>query len=154
MDFSKLARRLRAKVVRFSGELCSRLGKTASRFVVEGVYGILSSQSVLLTEMGRCLEDGVSLKKIEERFCRQLAKPGLWEKLHRALLGHASAKISDDTLLIMDISDIQKKYAKKMEYVTEVWDGSEEVVGKGYWTLQVIGAHLDSKEVIPLYHSL
>ena len=132
MDFSKLARRLRAKVVRFSGELCHRLGQTAHRFVVEAVYGILSSQSVMLTEIGRTLQGDVSLKKIEERFCRQLAKKGLWEKLHRSLLSYGSSKISDDTLLMMDISDIQKKYAKKMEYVTEVWDGSEKVIGKGY----------------------
>jgi len=82
----------REKLTRFSGELCGRRGKTASRFVVGAVYGIISSQSVMLTEMGRSLsvcpgkgslreipsgEEDVSLKKIEERFCRQLAKPKL-----------------------------------------------------------------------------
>ena len=53
-----------------TGELCHRLGKTASRFVVEAVYGIISSQSVMLTEIGRCFEEDVSLKKIEKRFHR------------------------------------------------------------------------------------
>ena len=75
MDYSKIARRLRDKVTRFSGELCKGLGKTATRFVTESVYGILVSQSVVLTKMGRTLENDVPLKKIEERFCRQLAKP-------------------------------------------------------------------------------
>lgn len=54
MDFNQFAGRLREKLTRFSGELCGRLGKTVSRFVVEAVYGIISSQSVMLTEMGRC----------------------------------------------------------------------------------------------------
>ena len=154
MEFSKIASRLREKVARFSGELCDRLGKTASRFVTEAVYGMMVNQSVLLTEMGRTLEDDVSLKKIEERFCRQLGKKGLWELLHNSLIQNASSHIMDDTLLILDISDIQKKYAKKMEYVTDVRDGSENVIGKGYWTCSVIGAKTDRKDIIPLYQSL
>jgi hypothetical protein len=154
MDFTKVARRLREKVTRFSGELCARLGKTAVRFVTEAIYGMMVGQSVLLTQIGRSLEDDVSLKKIEERFCRQLGKEGLWEKLHRGVLLHADSKIDEDTLLILDISDIHKKYAKKMEYLATVRDTSEEVLGDGYWTLQVIGAELDSNEIVPLYHSL
>ncbi len=38
MDFSQFVGRLREKLTRFSGELCHRLGKTATRFVVEAVY--------------------------------------------------------------------------------------------------------------------
>ena len=154
MDFSKIARRLREKVVRFSGELSDHLGKTAHRFVTETVYGILWSQSVMLTKIGRSLEDDVSLKKIEERFCRQLGKEGLWEKLHGGVLPQAASKIFEDTLLIVDISDIRKKYAKKMEYLATVRDGSEKVLGDGYWTLQVIGAQLNRKVIVPLYQSL
>lgn len=154
MNFNQLAGRLREKLVRFSGELCGRLGKTATRFITEAVYGIMVSQSVLLTEIGRKLEDDVGLKKIEERFCRQLAKEGLWDKLHKGVLAQAASKIFEDTLLIIDISDIQKKYAKKMEYLATVRDGSEEVLGDGYWTLQVIGAELDKDEIVPLYQSL
>jgi len=126
MEFSKIASRLREKVARFSGELCDRLGKTASRFVTEAVYRMMVNQSVLLT-IGRTLEDDVSLKKIEERFCRQLGKKGLWELLHNSLIQNASSHIMDDTLLILDISDIQKKYAKKMEIalrLSEKHDGN------------------------------
>ena len=154
MDFSQFAGRLREKLTRFSGELCGRLGKTASRFVVEAVYGIISSQSVMLTEMGRSLEEDVSLKKIEERFCRQLAKPRLWERLHRSLLSQAAPKVLEDTLLILDLSDIQKKYARKMEYVTDVRDGSQQVIGKGYWTCQVVGTDVEGSQIIPLYQAL
>ena len=113
MDYSKLARKLREKVTRFSGELCQGLGKTATRFVTESVYGILVSQSVVLTKMGRTLENDVSLKKIEERFCRQLAKPALWSKLQNDLLSHASSRIKDNTLLVLDPSDIQKSMPEK-----------------------------------------
>jgi len=154
MDFTKTASGLRAKVIRFSGELSQRMGKTATRFITEAVYGIMASKSVLLTEIGRTLEEDVALKKIEERFCRQLGKQGLWNQIHKSLVEQASNKINDDTLLVLDISDIQKKYAEKMEYVAPVRDGSEHVIGRGYWTCNVIGTELESNENIPLYQSL
>jgi hypothetical protein len=109
----------------------------------------------MLTEMGRQLESPISLKKIEERFSRQLIKPRIWEQLHRRLLSMASKQIKDKTLLILDLSDLKKKYAEKMEYLTTVRDGSEDgEFVDGYWTNQVIAAEVGSNEIIPLYHSL
>ena len=154
MDYSKIARKLREKVTRFSGELCEGLGKTATRFVTEAVYGILVSQSVVLTKMGRTLENDVPLKKIEERFCRQLAKPALWDNIQHTVLSQSSSRIKDDTLLVLDPSDIQKKYAKKMERLAYVRDGSDDVIGTGYWTIHVNAAELNQQKVIPLYQSL
>jgi len=154
MDYSKIARKLREKVTRFSGELCEGLGKTATRFVTEAVYGILVSQSVVLTKMGRTLENDVPLKKIEERFCRQLAKPALWDNIQHTVLSQSSSRIKDDTLLVLDPSDIQKKYAKKMERLAYVRDGSDDVIGTGYWTIHVNAVELNQQKVIPLYQSL
>ena len=154
MDYSKIAKKLREKVTRFSGELCEGLGKTATRFVTEAVYGILVSQSVVLTKMGRTLENDVPLKKIEERFCRQLAKPALWDNIQHTVLSQSSSRIKDDTLLVLDPSDIQKKYAKKMERLAYVRDGSDDVIGTGYWTIHVNAVELNQQKVIPLYQSL
>jgi hypothetical protein len=56
--------------------------------------------------------------------------------------------------LILDLSDISKKYARKMEYLAGVHDGSEGGVGIGYWLLQVIGAETGKHVVVPLYHRL
>jgi len=125
------------------------------RFINEAVYGIIFSQSVLLTEIGRCLETYVPLKKIEDRFCRQLNKEGLWENIHRQVLIDAAPCIKDDTLLILDLSDLYKKYAEAMEYLAKVRDGSDggQIVN-GYWTTQVIGAQLGKNEVLPLYQEL
>jgi len=56
------------------GTLSQDLDKTARRFVGEAVYGIMASQSVMLTEIGRQQERSIQLKNIEERFSRQLLK--------------------------------------------------------------------------------
>jgi hypothetical protein len=155
MNYSKLASKLRTKIGIFSGYVSNNLDKTAKRFVNEAIYGIMFSQSVMLTEIGRSLETKIPLKKIEERFCRQLKKTELWENIHRQVLSDATPSIKDDTLLILDLSDLYKKYAERMEYLAKVRDGSEDgTVVNGYWTTQIIGAHLNENEVLPLYYEL
>ena len=41
------------------------------------------------------------------------------------------------TLIILDPSDVQKPYAKKMQYLSKVWDGSKGEVGEnlGFWVV-------------------
>lgn len=155
MNFSHIANKLRSKITKFSGILSQDLDKTASRFVKEAVYGIMASQSVMLTEIGRQLESRISLKKIEERFSRQLIKPKIWDCLHQRILSHASSRVKDRTLLILDLSDLKKKYAEKMEHMATVRDGSDggELVD-GYWTNQIIAAEVGSNEITPLHLSL
>lgn len=155
MNFSHLANKLRSKITRFSGILSKDLDKTARRFVTEAVYGIMASQSVMLTEIGRQLESSVPLKKIEERFSRQLIKPRIWECIQARILSLASNRVKGKTLLILDLSDLKKKYAEKMEYLAKVRDGSEsgEIVD-GYWTNQVVACDVDSHDITPLYMSL
>ena len=95
------------------------------------VYGIQASQSVVLTKIGRTLEEPIAIKKVEERLSRQLLRRGLGQKVQDNLLEMASSVIGKDTLLILDPSDIQKKYAKKMQYLATVHDGSENEFGNG-----------------------
>lgn len=56
--------------------------------------------------------------------------------------------------MLIDPSDLSKKYAKKMEYLAHVRDGSEKKLSKGYWTVRVVGAELERVKIIPLYEHL
>lgn len=154
MDSSKVAVKLRQKIVHFSGELSRGLPKPAHRFVAEMIYGIQARQSVMLTEVARCLEEPTTVKKTEERLSRQLAREGLGEVIQDNVLAKAAKRIKDDTLLIIDLSDIQKKYAKRMQYLAKVWDGSEGQVAEGYWVLNVVGTELQRDGIIPMYQHL
>lgn len=150
MDYSRMARKLRDKIAAFSGELSRGLPKTAERFVQEMVYGIQASQSVVLTKIGRTLEESISIKKVEERLSRQLLRRGMGQRVQRNLLEMASSLIGKDTLLILDPSDIRKKYAKKMQYLATVHDGSENELGNGYWTCNVVATEVEGTTIVPL----
>jgi hypothetical protein len=154
MYFAKTAQKLREQMVRFSGELSTGLPKVMRRFVAEMIFGIQARGSVRLTEVGRALGERISLKKTEERLSRQLGRTRLDREIQRRLIEHAAPRIEDDTLLVLDLSDVTKKYAKKMESLARVRDGSEKGLGWGYWTLNIVGANTKGTKIVPLYGRL
>ena len=154
MDSAKIAQKLRAQILRFSGELSLGLPKVVSRLVREMLYGIQARQSVRLTEVSRALAEPIPIKKTVSRLSRQLAHPSLGTWLASRLLAMAADRVRQTTLLIVDLSDIHKKYAEKMEHLAPVWDGSEKLKAWGYWTLNIIAAETNSAQVVPLYGRL
>jgi hypothetical protein len=73
----QIGRKLRQQIHYFSGEHCSGLGAVASRFVEEAIFGISSSGSVKLTEIGRSLEEKSPLHATHKRLSRNLANKRL-----------------------------------------------------------------------------
>jgi hypothetical protein len=154
MNATKVARKLRARIGRFSGDVSKGLGVVAQRFVSEMIYGIQAAQSVMLTEVGRTLEERIALRKTHERLSRNLQQRGLGDAVQDNVLALAAPQVAEDTLLILDPSDIAKKYARKMQYLGTVRDGSAHDLAQGYWTLHVIGTQVDSNRMVPLYQRL
>jgi hypothetical protein len=154
MYFARTAQKLREQMVRFSGELSAGLPKVVRRFVAEMIFGIQARGSVRLTEVGRALGERISPKKTEERLCRQLGRRRLEREIQRRLVAHAAARIEDDTLLVLDLSDVTKKYAEKMEHLARVRDGSEKELGWGYWTLNIVGTTTSGTKIVPLFGRL
>jgi len=154
MYFARTAQKLREQMVRFSGELSAGLPKVVRRFIAEMTFGIQARGSVRLTEVGRALGEKISLKKTEERLSRQLGRRGLERRIQRRLIELAAPRIEEDTLLVLDLSDVTKKYAEKMENMGRVRDGSEKELGWGYWTLNIVGANTKGTKLVPLYGKL
>ena len=57
--------------------------------------------------------------------------------------------IKDDTPIILDLSDIAKPYAKKMDYLATVRDGSTGELVNGYWLVELY-ASVSRKNPIPV----
>lgn len=154
MNRSQVAKKMKGQVREFSGKLCKGLPKVARRFVEQMVYGILCSQCVRVAEIARALNEPIPEIKTVNRLCRQLGREGLEKRLTRNLVKEGAFHIRGDTLLLIDTSDVTKKYAKKMEYLARVRDGSEKKLSNGYWTVRVVGAELERVKLIPLYEHL
>jgi len=146
--------KLREQIDKFSGELSRGLCKARRRFVGEMLYGIQARGSVRLTEIARSLSEPIRVKKTHERLCRNLSDAEIRDVVGKELLRQGSARVSKDSLLVVDLSDLSKKYAQKMEYLGEVRDGSENQIWRGYHLCEVVGAKVGSSEIIPLSQSL
>ncbi len=154
MNVSKLSIKLKEKIKQFSGELSKGLCKVSQRFVSEMLYGIQTRGSTKLSEVARSLNEEIALKKTIDRLSRQLSREGLEEHLGERIIKEGSSRIYEDTLLIVDPSDLSKRYAQKMEYLACIRDGSEGKIGKGYWLTCVVGAENGEEDITPLYQHL
>jgi len=154
MHDAKAAHRIRVQVERFSGNLCAGLAKVARRAVREVLYGIQARGSVRLSEIARSLKESTGLKKVIERLGRQLERPGLREQVRANHLREAARWIDEDTLLVVDPTDLTKPYGRKMEHLAQVRDGSEKKLAPGYWCMTVVATRRQSAQVVPLYQEL
>lgn len=154
MNLTKINGKLKEQIRLFSGKVSTGLPKVGRRFVMEMLYGMACEQSVHLSKIARCLSEKIPLIKTINRLSFELSRPGLWEKVTVGILRQAKNDVTADSLLILDLSDIAKPYAKRMEYLGRVHDGSCGQLADGYWTVQVIAAQVGKSEIVPLYNRL
>lgn len=59
-----------------------------------------------------------------------------------------------DTVLALDLGDIRKEYAQKMEHLATVWDGSTGETHAGYWLVDVTAAEVNGNDIVPVCQKL
>ena len=108
-------------------------------FLGQMLFGIQASRDTLMSEIARSLQEDILAKKTQERLERHLATEGMDSK-------------DDDTLIIVDPTDVQKGYAEKMPYLAKVWDGSKGRVGDnlGYTLCMAIACENGCRKIVPL----
>src|SRR5438876_2192890 len=90
----------------------------------------------------------------DRRPSRNLQAQELETHLRQQLLRLGSRRVESNTVLRLDLSDVHKEYARKMEFLDQVWDGSAGEVHPGYWLCSVLGAEVHGSELTPLYQQL
>jgi Transposase DDE domain len=154
MQDSKIRSRLKAQLTKFTTQLSEGLNKPLEKFVGEMLFGIQASQDVKLSNVARSLEEDIPLIKTEDRLSRNLKAKALESHLGPRLASLASRRVEANAVLCLDLSDVRKEYAEKMEYLDQVWDGSEGEVHAGYWLCSVTAAEVQGSEITPLYQTL
>jgi hypothetical protein len=118
------------------------------------LFGIQSSQDVKLSNIARSLQENIALIRTEKRLSRNLNSAELEKELTPQLVRMGSARVQPNTVLALDLSDIRKEYAQKMENLATVRDGSTGELHQGYWLCDVTAAEVSGSEIVPLYQKL
>lgn len=154
MEDGRAAKRIQGQIRKFAGQLSEGLPKVARRAVGEVMYGIQARGSTMLSEIARALDEPTLMKKIIDRLGRQLSRVELKDTVRARHLELATRAVEEETLLVLDLTDVAKPYARKMEYLAQVRDGSTEELVPGYWGISVVAAEVGSHDVVPLYQNL
>ncbi|MBW1855795.1 MAG: hypothetical protein JRJ00_14140 [Deltaproteobacteria bacterium] len=150
-DNSRTVARIKAQLSKFSGIISKDYSKAKKKLIKELLYGIQASKDVKLSNVSRSLNEGISLLKTEDRLSRNLDDADFTEGINQQICRLGSSRVLEDMVIAIDLGDIRKKYADKMEYLCGIHDGSENEVGKGYWPCKAVAADIEHKSVIPLY---
>src|SRR5699024_8647254 len=129
--------------------------KTNKNFIMDMSFGLVKSNSVILSDIARSLEEPIdsiqTIKRLSSRLEGFHEDNLLLENYKNMIQPHFREK---DNLIIVDNSEIVKPYSSKLEALGKVRDGSTGRIEKGYWTTNMIGVTEDTKHPIPIYSHL
>ena len=134
-------------------------GKAVERLVGTVICGSLAAGSCVLWWMGRALglNDERELKAFIQRVSRGLRKYAreIFSSVHAAHLAQVKPLLADgrDWVVAVDVSDLAKPYARRMEYLGRVRDGSRSrkdnpVIVPGYWLHYIVAVREDGRPLV------
>jgi len=128
MPSNGLTKEIRRRLYTFARGLARPFSDSRRRgFIQDMIPGLLISGHVHLTKVARAISPGdADIHGVEKRLSRHLGSEH-WDMSPLAddLLGRSAAMVTDDTLLTADLTDLNKQYARKLEGLGRVHDGSD-----------------------------
>ena len=152
--YSTLSYQLKRGLIKFSEKLCEKLSRMNLKFVSSMLFGLLKSQSVMLSEIARALEEEITLKKTIERLSRNLKNFKETDKLTENYIESIKESIDEDTVFVLDPGDICKEYSRKQEKLCKVWDASKKKSVNGYKLVEITALTHKTKLPVPVYTNL
>lgn len=153
-NYNTLKHNLKRDIVNYSKKISKKLKRTESKFTTQMIYGLLTAQSCQLSKISRALNEDILLKKTIDRLSRNLNNFTSAEILHESYLSTIKSHIDDESVLIIDGSDITKNHATKMECISKVRDGSSGEIKNGYHSLGIVALSKKNNLPIPVYSKI
>lgn len=135
----------------FLKKIAKNLSVPNKKFLRDGFIGLLRSGKPIVCQMARHLPNQQTkfLSRLD-RLESHLGKDSKFNSNIKAQLPEFWLPfIQDGTPIILDLSDISKPFAKKMDYLATVRDSSSRQLVNGYWLVELY-ASLSRKNPVPV----
>jgi hypothetical protein len=114
--------------------------KVRKHFVGDMITGMIRSGSCLLSSISRTVRRRDVLPHSEEKRLSYEVNSKRWRSQgmvsnQRALIGRKY--VDAETVVALDLSDINKEHGQAYEHLTQVHDGSTGEIVSGYWTIVI-----------------
>jgi len=127
------------------------VSRPVRKLMLECVFGILSSGSLRLSEIGRALQEPMRLHHTQKRLSRMLSMHGevAWYA-ERLQLSHLGPRVTEEMIVAVDAGDLNRDGSGKSEHRCRVRDGDTgEIVG-GYPLMTVVARDVRTGRTLPL----
>jgi len=128
---------VQAKLSDFSNRVSNGYHKPVRGFFKDMLMGICGTGEPSLHNIAKFIQDNTSTKKTSERLYRNIRRENLAEDIEDILTDLIRPQVTEDTLFIVDDSDIAKPYAKSMEGCGKVHNGSKSKSTNGYLLMNI-----------------
>ena len=121
------------------------------KFLRDSLIGLLRGGTPVVCQMARQLPDQRTkfLSRLDRLETHLVKHSDFDDKLKNALPQIWLPFVRDDTPIILDLSDLAKPLARKMDYLATVRDGSTGELVNGYWLVELY-ASLSRKNPVPV----
>ena len=158
-NFTTNTYEMKRDILNFSKKITNGLDKPTTKFISEMIYGIEKSNSILISEIARALNEKIRLKNVIERLCDNCNTLSDEEIniIKNNYFDMALKQLPDDEIiLIEDDSDVNKEYSYKLEDLCTVRDASskQEKYVNGYHVCELVGLSKNEKQPISLYSKI
>lgn len=135
----------------FLAPLMGQTDRPRQRFLRQTIGAILMSGTLVVTDLARWIHDDCSdiFYRLKRLLNHLTSREGDLTAAIAAYRQTMAGEIEPDTPLIIDLTDLAKPRARKMNYLALVRDGSEHTLVTGYWCVEVY-AWLAKKRILPL----
>jgi len=142
---------VQAELSNFSKRVSEGYHKPVRGFFKEMLTGLCGTGKPSLHNIAKFIQDSISTKKTSERLYRNIRRENLAEDIENKLTDLLRPQVTDDTLFIVDDSDIAKPYAKSMEGCAKVHNGSESKSTNGFLLMNIFAmlAKKDGYNLLP-----
>jgi len=135
----------------FLKKIANNLSVPDKKFLRDGLIGLIRCGKPIVCQMARHLpgQQTKFLSRLDRLEAHLVKDSNFDNKIKAELPDTWLPSIKDDTPIILDLSDIAKPLAKKMEYLATVRDGSSGQLVNGYWLVELY-ASLSRKNPVPI----
>lgn len=145
-------------IINFSSHLSQGISKTDSKFVMDIQFGLASSQSVLITDIARALQEDIKPINVVDRLCDRLY--GISDDAMNTIKANYYTQVvkvlPSEPLILLDDSEIVKSHGRKFEDLCMVRDASatKETLLPGYHVCEATAVSENEKQPISLYSKI
>jgi len=135
----------------FLKKIANNLSVPDKKFLRDSLIGLNRSGKPVVCQMARHLPNQQTkfLSRLDRLEAHLVKDSDFDDKIKAQLPANWLPFIKDDTPIILDLSDIAKPFAKKMDYLATVRDGSTGQLVNGYWLVELY-ASLSRKNPVPI----